>query len=365
MELNPFRVLIVDDSALFRRLVEKAFGRIGGVEIAGTAADGKQALALAQRLRPHLITLDMEIPPPSGIEVLRELRTWPDKTAVLVLSAMTRQGGKLTMEALEAGALSFITKPEGPDPEENLQRLSAQLSAVLQEIRAGRRFRRHLQGVEAIPHAAPVVLSSRSAAMPARVAGGKRPKLIAIGVSTGGPQALAEILPTLPPDFSLGVVVVQHMPPLFTEALAQSLARKCRLEVREARDGESLGGGRVFLAPGGKQMKIRRAGERLEVHLTDDAAEHHCKPAVDYLFRSLALQAPGEVVGVILTGMGRDGADGLRMLYRSGCHTIAQDEASSLVYGMPKEALAAGAVREVLPLSMIGPRLVQLARGEA
>jgi two-component system chemotaxis response regulator CheB len=185
--------------------------------------------------------------------------------------------------------------------------------------------------------------------------------LIVIGVSTGGPQALAQVLPLFPPDLSIPVLIVQHMPPLFTQALAESLQRKCALKIKEAEHGEVARPGWAYIAPGGRHMKIQSLpGGEMRIEITDDPQENHCRPSVDYLFRSVALQAPGSAIAVVLTGMGNDGAQGLRLLKRSGCATIAQDEASSVVYGMPREAAATGAVDDILPLDRIAGHIMQL-----
>ncbi len=346
---RKLRTLIVDDAALYRRAVTDALSGIPALELIGTASNGRLALAKLEELKPDLMTLDIEMPELNGIEVLEAISSWRKKPAVIVLSALTVQGSNLTMRALELGAFDFVTKPEGV---RSLEILKESLAPRIQAF-AERALARQQTHIVTMPIQAvsPVALRLSS----------KAKRLIVIGVSTGGPQALAQILPLLPADLSAPVLIVQHMPPLFTRALAESLQRKCAIKVKEAEDGESVRPGLAYLAPGGRQMKIKSlANGEIRIEISDDPPENHCRPSVDYLFRSVALQAPGSAIGVILTGMGNDGAQGLRLLKRSGCATVAQDEATCLVYGMPREAVATGAVDDVLPLDSIAGHLLNL-----
>jgi two-component system chemotaxis response regulator CheB len=345
---RKLQTLVVDDTALYRRAVSDALAGIEGLEVSGTASNGRLALARLEELRPDLMTLDIEMPELNGIEVLQALASWPNKPAVIVLSSHTMQGGALTMKALELGAFDFVTKPEGGSMEKSLESLRRSLSPVIQAyaLRSNRR--------QPASASAPLQVGSTT-----RVQVQKQKKLVVIGVSTGGPQALARLLPSLPTKLDVPILIVQHMPPLFTQALAESLSRKCSVPIREAVDNEYALPGTVYIAPGGKHLKVK-AGPAGEVRmlLTEDPPENHCRPAVDYLFRSVALQFPSAAVGVILTGMGNDGAQGLRQLKKTGCPTMAQDEASSVVFGMPREAIAAGGVDEVLPLSEIAEHIL-------
>ncbi len=346
---GKLRTLIVDDTALYRRAVTDALSGIPALELIGTASNGRLALAKLEELQPDLMTLDIEMPELNGIEVLEAISSWRKKPAVIVLSALTVQGSNLTMRALELGAFDFVTKPEGV---RSLEILKASLAPRIQAF-AERALARELLHKCAMA-------SQTIAPVPPRP-GLKGKKLIVIGVSTGGPQALAQVLPLLPADLSVPILIVQHMPPLFTKALAESLQRKCAIKIKEAEDGEFARPGLAYLAPGGRQMKIKSlVNGEMRLDVNDDPHENHCRPSVDYLFRSVALQTPGAAIGVILTGMGNDGAQGLKLLKRSGCPTIAQDEASCVVYGMPREAVATGAVDDVLPLNNVAGHLLNL-----
>jgi two-component system chemotaxis response regulator CheB len=359
----PMRVLVVDDTVVFRRAVSDALAGVPQIEVVGAAGNGRLALSQAAALRPDLITLDIEMPEMNGIQVLEHLAASGSKAGVIMLSARTVRGGQLTMRALELGAFDFITKPDGGSAGENLALLRSQLLPMI------RAFERR-QEIRSILEKAPAPRLPSPSHGPAGVVSkveraGKRsgPPLVLIGVSTGGPAALAQLLPSLSPGLAAPVFIVQHMPPLFTEALAQSLRVKSTIGVREASDGETAQNGCVYLAPGGRHMKLS-AGPTgaITIRLSDDPPENNCRPAVDYLFRSAALQFPGRSIAAVLTGMGNDGTQGLRLLKRGGCTTIAQDEASCVVFGMPKEAIQAGVVDSVLPLSQIAAAITRLVQ---
>jgi two-component system chemotaxis response regulator CheB len=360
------RVLVVDDTVVFRRAISDALSGLPGVELVGTAANGKLALARMSALRPELVTLDIEMPEMNGIEVLEAMGPAGLKAGVIVLSSVTTRGGEMTVRALELGAFDFITKPDRGTPAENLVYLRQSLQPMIRAFERRRDIRAMLgRGAGMPPHAdVPPVRPTPIAPSPQIV---RRPAsgapLVLIGVSTGGPAALAALLPALPADLNAPVLIVQHMPPMFTKALAASLARKTALNVKEAQDGEIAAANCIYLAPGGAQMKVV-AGPRGEtvLRITDDPPENGCKPAVDYLFRSVALQFPGRAVAAILTGMGNDGTAGLRLLKRGGCRSIAQDEATCVVFGMPKEAIATGLIDTVAPLDRIAAAIVRSVR---
>ena len=355
------RVLVVDDTALFRRIVSDALQAIPGVEIAGTAAHGKLALARLAALRPELMTLDIEMPEMDGIAVLEAMRAAGMDTGVIVLSAHTMRGGELTMRALELGAFDFLTKPEGGNVSANLAWLRQHLTPMVRAFERRREIGAILRHGPAAPAPAPVAVPVRIPAVERRRASGT--PMVLIAVSTGGPAALASVVPALPRDLGVPVFIVQHMPALFTQPLAAALAAKSAIAVKEGADGEIAAPNCVYLAPGGRQMKLT-AGEQGEIviRITGDPPENHCRPAADYLFRSAALNFPGRAVAAILTGMGNDGTAGLRMLKRGGCLAIAQDEASCVVFGMPKEAIATGLVDAVVPLEAIAPAIVRAVR---
>ena len=366
------RVLVVDDTALVRRIVNDALTGSPGVEIAGAAANGKIALARLAALHPDLMTLDIEMPEMDGIEVLQAMSAAGLNTGVIVLSSLTQRGGEMTMRALELGAFDFLTKPEGGNAEANLSWLREHLAPMIRAFERRREIQNILRKdartsprVEAPAVPVPAAAIPATAATPAAAAVRRRngPPMVLIAVSTGGPAALAQVVPALPADLGAPVFIVQHMPALFTQPLAASLAAKSAMRVKEAADGEAAEPNCVYLAPGGSQMKLAPGGRgEVYVRITDDPPENNCKPAADYLFRSAALNFPGRAVTAILTGMGNDGTAGLRMLKRGGCLAIAQDEASCVVFGMPKEAIATGLVDVVAPLEAIAGTIVRSLR---
>lgn len=366
------RVLIADDSILFRRVLTDVLTSLPDVEVVGSAANGKIALKKLHELKPDLLTLDMEMPELDGLGVLDALAQQPEKVAVIVVSALTRQGGRLTMQALNKGAFDFLTKPEGISAEESREQIRKALEPRLKALSSRLDIREILQRqslkskvsappVSAVISSPPVnTVSERMQ----RLSGNSKPEMVLIGVSTGGPAALGQLLPALPADLGVPILVVQHMPAMFTRSLAESLDSRCALQIQEAVDGAVVLKNHVYIAPGGKQMKLIAGsnGERL-VKITDDPPENNCRPAVDYLFRSVANTFSGQAMAVILTGMGSDGTKGLRLLRRHKCFTIAQDEDSCVVYGMPKSAVAADAVDVSLPLDQIAGRIIATLRG--
>ena len=352
------KVLVVDDSALFRRVLADVLSSLQDIEVVGWAPNGKVALEKIRDLKPDLVTLDLEMPEMNGLAVIDALAGTKDAPAVIVVSALTKKGGQLTLEALQKGAFDFITKPEATDPEKGREQLRTELASRIRAFSARSGVLKRTKPLAASkPESLPPesVKASRSAA--AGQASSK-PEMVLIGVSTGGPNALGVVLPALPKNLGVPVLVVQHMPPVFTQTLAESLNTKCALKVCEAANGMAVETGTIYIAPGGRQMRIAAgAGGAKFIQITDDPPENNCRPAVDYLFRSAANNFPGNSLGVILTGMGSDGSIGLRLLKRHGCFVIAQDEASCVVFGMPKSAIEAGVVDVVLPLGIIAQRI--------
>ena len=361
------RVLVVDDASIFRRIVSEALSGIPGVEVVGTAANGKLALARLASLQPDLITLDIEMPEMNGLAVLDAMRESGLilKTSVIMLSSLTVKGGEMTIRALESGAFDFVTKPEGGSQQDNLAQIRNSLRPMIQALERRREIRSILNAKAPVPGSTPILPQAvRSGPSTVTPVGRARSRtgtpIVLIGVSTGGPTALAKVVPALPPRIGAPVFIVQHMPPLFTGALAQRLDSLSRLPVKEAQNGEIAQTNCVYLAPGGRQMKLNPGphGE-IVVCINDDPPENACRPSVDYLFRSVALHFPGRSIAAILTGMGNDGAEGVRMLKRSGSFNIAQDEASCVVFGMPKEAILAGVIDTVVPLDRIADTIVR------
>jgi len=355
------RVLVVDDTVVFRRAVSDALAGLPGVEVVGTASNGRLGMARLAELEPDLITLDVEMPEMNGIEVLEAMAAAESKAGVIMLSALTTRGGELTVRALELGAFDFLTKPDAGTPQANLAELRSRLLPIIRAFERRREIRSILGGRS--PRT--VVAGELPTASPGLAKSLRRsgPPLVLIGVSTGGPGALARLVPALPADLGAPVFIVQHMPALFTGPLAESLNKKSAIRVCEAREGETAQPNCAYVAPGGRHMKLTAGGAReIIIRITDDPPENGCRPAVDYLFRSAALDFPGRSVAAVLTGMGKDGTAGLRMLKRSGCFAIAQDEASCVVFGMPNEAIQAGVVDTVAPLDAIAGVIVRSVR---
>jgi len=355
------RVLVVDDSILYRMTLKEILAGIEGVEVIGMASDGDEALQKIVLFKPDLVTLDVEMPGKSGLEVLQELKRLPVETSVIMCSALTSSGAQTTIEALENGAFDFISKPDGPDRQRNTEEMRLQLKTKLAFFIARQKLRAITRASAPSPAKVAPVVPPAPTAVPAR--GVKKLDVVALGVSTGGPTALNRIIPMLPKNLPVPLVLVIHMPPVFTATFAKGLDSKSQIRVLEAAEGQVIEPGTVYVAPGGKQMQVVRhnlTGKPL-LRMTDDPPENFCKPSVDYLFRSVAEVFGDRSLGVIMTGMGADGVLGLKKMKQSGARTVAQDEQSCVVFGMPMEAIKAGVVDEVLPLDKIPERIAWLA----
>lgn len=367
------RALIVDDSAIYASLIKRALSGIDDVEVIGRAADGRDALGRVVADLPDLVTLDVEMPGMNGLEVLRAIHRQRVQTTVVMVSAPDSRARAWTIEALAHGAIDFITKPESGPPGENLAALRNRLIPLVAATAYRKQVRSLLRGSpeselapfpsETPPRRPPVAVPETPTAPATAARSTMRPSMVLIGASTGGTEALTHIIPRLPAGLRVPVLIVQHMPPLFTQDLAESLATRSALRVSEAVHDETAVPGRVYIAPGGSHLGVA-AGTRQEIRLriTSDPPENNCRPAVDYLFRSAAAAFPGRAVAVILTGMGRDGTAGMRRLKNSGCLSIVQNEATCSVFGMPKEAILAGVVDIVAPLDSIATEIVRAVR---
>ena len=371
------RILIVDDSAVMRSLLRSVVSADAGLEVAGTAADGASALSSLGVVRPDLILLDVEMPVMDGLATLRELRKRGHKMPVIMCSSLTRRGAQVTVEALASGASDYVAKPTGQANRE------AAILSLGQEL--GPKIRALTQHDQGPPQAAPGNLRAGhvSGQTPAVFPGLARPPLLlpiappqrmqaiqsnptvlVIGVSTGGPAALDLLLPALPASFPLPVMVVQHMPELFTKLLAERLDARCKLRVREAAEGEAVRLGTIWIARGNWHMEVvaaARGGSPHTLRLNQGPMENHCRPAVDVLFRSAAAVYGSGVLAVVLTGMGSDGLVGCRMIREHGGAVLAQDQASSTVWGMPGAVTQAGLAHKVLSLSDLAPEILRLA----
>jgi len=344
--MRKIRVLVVDDSAVVRKVFSEELGREADIEVVGTAPDPYVARDKIVQLKPDVVTLDIEMPRMDGITFLRKLMKY-FPLPVIIVSSLTEAGGELAMEAMDIGAVEVICKPgEAYSVGDMSQQLADKIRAA---ARIDVKRRRTLPRPAARPASAPTSLALAKTTN----------KIIAIGSSTGGTEALKEVLPLFPPS-TPGVLVVQHMPPHFTTKFAERLNELCQIRVKEAEDGDSVVPGTCLLAPGNFHMVLRRSGARYYVNVKSGPLVCHQRPAADVLFNSVAAYAGKNAVGVILTGMGKDGAEGMLKMKEAGAKTIAQDEKSCVVFGMPKEAIAAGGVDEVVPLSRIAERTLAM-----
>ncbi len=364
------RVLVVDDTIVYRKAVSDIIEEIPGVELAGVAHNGKIAISKIKSLKPDILTLDIEMPQMNGIEVLAELKKhYPDVGAIM-LSTLTNEGSHMTMRALDLGAFDFILKPQSTNQTEGKKEIRAALEPILKA------FKNSKMGPGLVGRRAPRAgLATNKSARPVRAAAAKplRPlgkgraakrgssEIVTIGISTGGPNALNQMMPKLPGDLGVPILIVQHMPPVFTKSLAASLDKKCALKVKEAENGENILPNVAYIAPGGKQMKLVAGtdGQHRRIKITDDPPENSCKPSVDYLFRSVGDYYVGRTTAVIMTGMGSDGTKGLEVLKNKSAYVIGQDEASCIVYGMPKAPAELGYLDTVVPLTKIADEIVK------
>jgi two-component system chemotaxis response regulator CheB len=365
---KPLRVLVVDDTVLYRKIVSDVLASIPDVEVVGSAHNGKAAISKLASLKPDLLTLDIEMPEMNGIQVLEHIQRQAPQIGAIMLSTLTHEGGAMTMKALELGAFDFIPKPQSGTMAENRKKIEAAISPM---IRAFLRSTRISGLASSTTRTGKLVAATPkrndTGAFTKRLSTSinrSKAEVIAIGISTGGPNALAKMLPMIPKDIGVPILIVQHMPPMLTQSLANSLAGKCAVAVREARQGEPIVPNTVFIAPGGKQMKIVAGadGKSRVIKITDDPPENSCKPSVDYLFRSVAHHYVGRATGVIMTGMGSDGTEGLKLMKQNGATIIAQNEATCVVYGMPREAAETGLADAVLPLNQIAEMIVKTVR---
>jgi two-component system, chemotaxis family, protein-glutamate methylesterase/glutaminase len=347
----PIRVLVVDDSAVVRQALGALLARDPAIELVGTASDAFSARDKIRELRPDVLTLDVEMPRMDGLSFLEKLMRVHPMPVVMVASA-TGAGCAITLRALELGAVDFVTKPTAA-ARDGLAEVARQ---VIEKVKAAATAR-----VGPRPRGACASRNDLRALVRGTVA---TPHVIAVGASTGGTEALREFLGALSED-APAVVVVQHMPERFTRAFAQRLDGLCAVSVKEAVDGDTLHQGHVLIAPGNQHMHLTREGARYVVRLSAGAPVNRHRPSVDVLFHTCADQVRANAVGVIMTGMGEDGARGLLAMRRAGARTLAQDEDSCVVFGMPKVAVELGAVDEVLPLSRLAPAALAGTRTSA
>lgn len=374
-------VLVVDDSGFFRKRLTEILNASGNIRVVGAASNGKEGVELAEKLRPDVITMDYEMPVMNGIAAVKEImKRCP--TPVLMFSSLTYEGARVTLDALEAGAVDFL-----PKNFEDIARDGSELQRILRErildVARSRPRAGHGGGTApaaerapapAAPERQPPPRDARTRSpesrpvrpqpeTPARPSRRRTPArhydVVGIGTSTGGPIALQKVLVDLPANFPAPLVLVQHMPGSFTPAFAERLNKLCRIQVRQAEDGDLLRPGVALLAPGGKQMMVENRGGQGRIRILPGDDRLNYRPSVDVTFGSLARSFPGKTLGIILTGMGADGKEGCRLMKQSGSVIWSQDEKTSVIYGMPMAVANAGLSDEVLPLDEVGPRLVE------
>ncbi len=339
---RPIRVLIVDDSPLFRSLLHQQLSSDADIEIIGMASDPMEAKDLVIACQPDVITLDVEMPRMDGITFLKRLMS-QRPTPVVMISSYTHENSLRTLEALDAGAVDFVAKPS-PDAQVDLEDLGRE---VVMKLKAAAQVRMRPLIIQPTPMAK-TATSRKTPEFPSSI----QKRVVAIGGSTGGPKAIQDILMALPAQ-GCGIVIAQHMPPRFTHAFAKRLDALLSQKAGEAKTGDRVEPGTVLVAPGGRHMEVQRDAEGYSVRIYDGPAIKHQRPSVDVLFRSVAAAAGPHAIGVLLTGMGDDGGEGLLALKQAGAVTIAQDEASSVVFGMPKAAIALNAAQVIVPLDEI------------
>ncbi|MDD3481905.1 chemotaxis response regulator protein-glutamate methylesterase [Azovibrio restrictus] len=357
------RVLVIDDSALMRKLLSEVINGANDLEVVGAARDAASAREMIKVLNPDVLTLDVQMPGMDGLEFLEKLMRLRPMPVVMV-SAFTQAGSETTLKALELGAVDFIAKPRA----ESAQRLEEYGQELADKIRAARvarlRFRRASAGSAPVTTAAPGVSAPARPSLPdgpalPRALPGAAGRVIFLGASTGGTEAIKEFLMGMPADCP-PILIVQHMPENFTASFAARLNSLCRPTVLEARGGEKVAPGTVYIAPGHSHMLVKKGPAGLVTELSSAAPVNRHRPSVDVLFDAAAAQMGGQAVGVLLTGMGKDGAQGLLRMRQAGARTFAQDEASCVVYGMPREAFLVGAVDEVVSLEQMAGRVLAL-----
>lgn len=346
--MHKIRVLIVDDSVVMRRLLSDAVASDGELEVAGYAADGQIALAMMERLAPDIMTLDVEMPVMNGLATLQAMRAKGRRLPVIMVSTLTERGAAATIDSLALGASDYIAKPSGLRDYGSARDYMRE--ALLPKIKALCR-RPARKAMTEIPAARRFSLSGRSKLEAIEV--------LAVGASTGGPNALAQVLPAIPETFSVPVLIVQHMPPTFTRFLAQRLTGLCQLPVDEAEDGVPLRPGHMWVAPGGKHLIVAREAGQARLRVTQGEPENSCRPSVDVLFRSVAEVFASRALALVLTGMGQDGLRGCELLAGAGAEIAVQDEATSVIWGMPGFVARGGLADAVLPLQAIGDYLVK------
>ena len=351
--MASIRVLVVDDSVVIRKVLTEALTSEPGIEVVGGAADGNIALSKIELLKPNLVTLDVEMPGMSGLETLVAIRKIHPGLPIIMFSTLTERGAATTLEALSLGASDCVTKPQSSaNVEETRGRIRSDLIPKVKALGSKNALS---APADIAPRHLPKPSTNRRIAVPSRV------DVVAIGTSTGGPNALAAVLPSLAKTFPVPIVLVQHMPPLFTRLLAERLDKQSSIAVHEGADGQVLMPGHVWIAPGDFHMTVQRDGTRVRLVMNQNPPQNSCRPSVDVLFESVAAVYGANALAVVLTGMGSDGQRGADLIHSAGGRVIVQDEATSVVWGMPGAVAAAGLAEATLPLAEIAGELERRA----
>jgi two-component system chemotaxis response regulator CheB len=348
--MKKIRVLVVDDSAVVRRLVADAFAKESAIEVAGTASNGRAALEKIDELYPDLVMLDVEMPEMDGLETVRAIRKkWP-RLPVIMFSSLTEHGASTTLEALRLGASDYVTKPVS----------AGGLEGIFEQLRI-----ELIPKIKALCPASIQELPAETPAITVRLRPPQRPvsrvRIVAIGISTGGPNALHKLIPNLPGNFPAPVVIVQHMPAVFTRLLAEQLSKHSALDVREGAAGALIKPGQVWIAPGGRHMALQRHLNAVQLLTNDGPPENSCRPAADVLFRSVADCFGRDALAVVMTGMGKDGTGGCERIRNAGGQVIVQDQSSCVVWGMPGSVVQAGLADQIVALDQLPEEICRRA----
>ncbi len=341
------KVLVVDDSAFIRRILTDLLTSDKEIEVIGVAKDGREALSLIGKLKPDVITLDIEMPNMDGLTTLKNIVGKYD-IPVIMISSLTSEGADLTLKALDEGAIDFLPKPTNIF---NLSQADTKMQ-IIEKVKAGARSKGHNKGIVSKPSI------KKSNIGPKYDLGSSFKNIIAIGTSTGGPRALQTLIPEIPEDINATILIVQHMPPKFTKSLAERLDSVSKIRLKEAEDGDILKRGFGYIAPGDFHMVVNKERNDLVIRLNQEPQVLGLRPTVDYMMDSVANIKDYKKIGVILTGMGSDGAKGIVSMKNAGSYIIAQDEASSVVFGMPKAAISTNSVDDILPLNEISNKII-------
>ena len=354
---KALQAVIIDDTAVYRKIMASVLEDIEGIENVGEFSDGRVGLIGIQQLHPELVFLDVEMPGMNGLEVLNTVkRDFPD-IGVIMVSSADRTQVDITVRALEAGAIDFVSKPAEGSIEENAEYLKKKIKPLISIFLTRKNLSRIKKLTQKYNLETDKVESREKASEPDKP---YKFGLVTIGISTGGPFALGELLPKIPTNFPVPILIVQHMPPKFTASLAESLTKKSQILIKEVENGERLQAGKAYLAAGGHHMVLKKDSNKYLLEWNEGPSEHGCKPSVDVLFRSIAENFDGDVLSIVMTGMGSDGTEGVRAMKEKNCYCLIQDEASCVVYGMPKIVEDNKLADEILPLNRLADRIVEL-----